>query len=77
MARACSTRAAGISQWKLSGSSRPVSLSSSRSSTWRRMRKLDGTSPLASPECTPSVRISTFSTPVTMPRRLVVSQSWS
>jgi hypothetical protein len=41
------------------------------------MRKLDGTRPLASPECTPSVRISTFSTPLTMPRRLVVSHSWS
>jgi hypothetical protein len=59
------------------GSSWPVALSSSRSSTWRRMRKLDGTRPLASPEWMPSVRISTFSTPLTMPRRLVVSQSWS
>jgi hypothetical protein len=41
------------------------------------MRKLDGTRPLASPECTPSVRISTFSTPDTMPRSDVVSHSWS
>jgi hypothetical protein len=41
------------------------------------MRKLLGTTPELSPECTPSVRISTFSTPLTMPRRLVVSQSWS
>ena len=38
------------------------------------MRKLDGTTPLASPECTPSLRISTFSVPVMLPRRLVVSQ---
>jgi hypothetical protein len=30
-----------------------------------------------SPEWMPSVRISTFSTPLTMPRRLVVSHSWS
>ncbi len=77
VAFACSTRSAGIAQWKLSGSRRPVFESSRRSSTWRRMRKLDGTRPLASPECTPSVRISTLSVPVMLPRRLVVSQSWS
>jgi hypothetical protein len=41
------------------------------------MRKLEGTRPLASPECTPSVSTSTFSIPLTMPRRLVVSHSWS
>jgi hypothetical protein len=40
-----------------------VLLSSSRSSTCRMMRKLEGTRPEASPECTPSVRISTFSVP--------------
>ena len=41
------------------------------------MRKLDGTRPEASPECTPSVRISTFSVPLAMPRSEVVSHSWS
>ena len=41
------------------------------------MRKVEGTRPLASPECTPSVSTSTFSVPVMLPRRLVVSQSWS
>ena len=41
------------------------------------MRKLDGTTPLASPECTPSVSTSTVSTPFTRPRSEVVPQSWS
>ncbi len=41
------------------------------------MRKLEGTRPEASPECTPSVRTSTFSVPLAMPRSEVVSQSWS
>ena len=41
------------------------------------MRKLEGTRPEASPECTPSVRISTLSVPLAMPRSEVVSQSWS
>ena len=68
-------RDGGISQWKLSGNSSPVLLSSRRSSTWRRMRNDDGTRPLASPEWMPSVRTSTFNTPLTMPRRLVVNQS--
>ena len=77
MARACSTRCAGTSQWKLCGSSSPLRESSSRSSSWRRMRKLDGTTPLASPEWMPSLSTSTLSTPLTMPRRLVVSHSWS
>jgi hypothetical protein len=77
VARACSTRVGRDLAVEAFGSRRPVFESSSRSSTWRRMRKLDGTRPLASPECTPSVRISTFSTPLTMPRRLVVSHSWS
>ena len=77
VARACASRAAGISTWKAPGSSRPVALSSSRSSRWRRMRKLDGTTPLASPECTPSSSTSTFSAPLTSPRSEVVSQSCS
>ena len=41
------------------------------------MRKLDGTTPLASPECTPSVSTSTVSMPFTRPRSEVVPQSWS
>jgi hypothetical protein len=77
VARAWASRSAGTSQWKLAGSRRPVWLSSSRSSTWRMMRKLDGTRPEASPECMPSVSTSTLSVPLAMPRRLVVSHSWS
>ena len=41
----------------------PSKLSSIRSSSSRQMRNDDGTTPLASPECTPSVRISTRSVP--------------
>ena len=41
------------------------------------MRKLDGTMPLAAPECTPSASTSTVSSPLTMPRSEVVPQSWS
>eukprot|EP01034_Spumella_vulgaris_P000091 gene91-120_t len=58
---------AQIAQWKLWGSRRPVALSSSRSSTWRMMRKDEGTRPEASPEWMPSVRISTLSVPLAMP----------
>ena len=77
VALAWARRSGGTWQWKLAGSMRPVALSSSRSSTWRMMRNDEGTTPEASPECTPSVRISTFSVPLAMPRRLVVSHSWS
>ena len=41
------------------------------------MRKLEGTMPLADPECTPSLRTSTVSTPPTTPRSEVVDQSCS
>ncbi len=41
------------------------------------MRKLEDTTPLASPECTPSVSTSTVSTPFTSPRSEVVLQSCS
>ena len=41
------------------------------------MRKEDGTTPPASPECTPSSRMSTRSVPFTRPRSDVVTQSWS
>ena len=36
------------------------------------MRKLEGATPLASPECTPSVSTSTVSTPAARPRSEVV-----
>src|SRR6218665_3519224 len=77
VARACAMRSAGTSQWKLAGSRRPVALSSRRSSTWRMMRNDEGTRPEASPECTPSLSISTLSVPLALPRRLVVSPSCS
>jgi hypothetical protein len=41
------------------------------------MRKLEGTMPLAAPECTPSVRTSTVSSALITPRSEVVPQSWS
>ena len=41
----------------------------------RRMRKEDGTMPLAAPECTPSVRTRTVRLPIRLPRKDVVSQS--
>ena len=41
------------------------------------MRKLDGTMPLASPECTPSLSTSTVRLPTIEPRSDVVIQSWS
>ena len=51
--------------------------SSSRDSSWRSTRKLDGTIPDASPECTPSVSTLTFRLPPARPRSDVVHQSWS
>jgi len=41
------------------------------------MRKLDGTTPEASPECTPSSSTRTSSVPAVMPRNEVVSHNWS
>ena len=41
------------------------------------MRKLEGTMPLAAPECTPSLKTSTVRTPLMTPRREVVPQSCS
>jgi hypothetical protein len=55
----------------------PLASSSIRESSRRRMRKLEGTTPLASPEWTPSVSTSTRSVPVSMPRSEVVTQSCS
>ncbi len=55
----------------------PLASSSSRDSSWRRMRKLDGTTPEASPECTPSSSTATLKVPAAMPRSEVVSHSWS
>jgi hypothetical protein len=77
VAFACSIRSAGISQCRLPGRSRP------------RLRILEPVEHLAQDakarrhqaarvaEWMPSVRISTLSVPVMLPRRLVVSQSWS
>ena len=76
-ARAWSRRAGGISTWNSGGRISPVRSSSRRARSRRRMRKLDGTIPLAAPECTPSVSTSTVSTPPTMPRSEVVAQSCS
>ncbi len=56
---------------------RPVAPSSTRASSWRRMRKLLGTMPEASPLCTPSPSTSTVSVPAAMPRSDVVAQSCS
>src|SRR5438876_10206386 len=61
-----------MSTWKSRGRISPVRESSIRSSSWRTMRKLEGTMPLAAPECTPSVSTSTVSTPPTTPRSDVV-----
>ena len=55
----------------------PLASSSMRLMSWRAVRKLDGTTPLAVPECTPSVSTSTRSVPVRLPRKDVVHQSWS
>ena len=55
----------------------PLVSSSIREIRARRMRKLDGTMPEASPECTPSVSTCTVSAPPAMPRSEVVSHSWS
>ncbi len=41
------------------------------------MRKLDGTTPEASPECTPSSSTCTVKVPDAMPRNDVVTHSWS
>ena len=57
------TRSAGISTCSSGSRISPVALSSMRSSSWRAMRKLDGTTPLACPEWAPAVSTSTVSTP--------------
>ena len=55
----------------------PVFSSSIRDSNCRNMRKLDGTMPEASPECTPSSSTLTVKLPPAMPRSEVVHQSCS
>ncbi len=70
-------RSGGTSTWKARGRISPVASFSSRDSRVRRMRNEEGTTPEASPECTPSRNTSTRRSPPTMPRREVVSQSWS
>ncbi len=73
---ACRARSAGIATWKSRGRISPVRSSSRRESSWRRIRKLEGTMPLA-PEWMPSSRTSTDSSPPTRPRSDVAVQSWS
>jgi hypothetical protein len=73
-ALACSTRASGISTWSSSATTRPLTSSSIRERRERAIRNVSGTMPLASPECTPSRRISTLSDADTMPRKDVVLQ---
>jgi len=55
----------------------PEFASSTRASTSRSTRKLDGTTPLPVPECTPSRSTSTRKVPMRLPRSDVVHQSWS
>ena len=74
---ACSRRSAGISTFMPSIRMRPVSWSSMRDSSWRSRRKLDGTTPEASPECTPSLSTFTVKLPPVRPRSEVVHHSWS
>ena len=41
------------------------------------MRKEDGTTPLAAPECTPWLSTRTVKVAIRLPRKDVVSHSWS
>ena len=74
-ARACSSRSGGTVTENSASFIAPLDSSSMRDNSERRMRNEDGTTPLASPECTPSLSTRTVSFPGAMPRRLVVSQS--
>ena len=67
----------GICAWNTDGMIQPVAESSSRSSSLRATRNDDGTTPLASPECTPSVSTWTSSLPAASPRSDVVIHSRS
>ena len=71
-ARAWAMRSGGTSACSSGGRTSPVAGSSRRDRSCRARRKLSGTIPPASPECTPSGRTSTRSTPVRIPRRDVV-----
>ena len=77
MASASTRLCSGISTVAPSMRISPVAASSIRSRSWRRIRKVEGTTPDAEPEWTPSVRMSTVRVPATSPRREVVSQSVS
>ncbi len=72
---ACSSRCGGIFACIAFILINPLEESSTRSSRWRIIVKLDGTTPPALPECTPSVRISTESVPTRLPRSEVVHQN--
>ena len=70
-------RSAGIGAFSSSIRIAPEAASSTRASSSRRIRKLDGTTPLAVPECTPSASTSTRSEPIRLPRSEVVHHSCS
>ncbi len=76
-ASACARRSAGIGVLSSSTRMAPECMSSTRASSSRSTRMLEGTMPLAMPECTPSVSTSARSVPIRLPRSEVVHQSWS
>ncbi len=75
--RACARRSPGISRGAPAAGSRPCARPRCARAAGAAIRKLEGTMPLASPEWTPSSRISTRSSPAAMPRSEVVHQSRS
>ena len=80
IAAAClawSMRSAGMSQLNAAGFTTPVRESSTRSRICLAIRNEEGTTPPASPECTPSSMTFTSSVPFTSPRSEVVTQSCS
>jgi hypothetical protein len=74
---ACARRSGGMDVFSSSIRIAPEVASSTRASSSRRMRKLDGTTPLAVPEWTPSASTSTRSDPIRLPRSEVVHHSCS
>ena len=70
-------RSSGMVTWRSARRISPVVASSKRSSSWRTIRNVLGTTPLAAPEWTPSSRMSTVSVPPASPRSDVVTHSRS
>ena len=77
VARVCSRRSGGIGALSSSTRIAPDVAHSTRPSNSRSTRKLEGTMPLAEPECTPSDSTSAVSVTIRLPRSDVVHQSWS